>query len=79
MSGWDFQYLSVPLESLVGTVGTDLFLNKEPKSLRTNRMALYLHFLIIWNNDEFSTPAKNSDSVEVGGIVDQTEPLLSFM
>lgn len=42
-------------------------------------MALYLHFLIIWNNNEFSTPAKNSDSVEVGGIVDQTEPLLSFM
>lgn len=42
-------------------------------------MALYLHFLIIWNNNEFSAPAKNSDSVEVGGIVDHTEPLLSFM
>lgn len=42
-------------------------------------MALYLRFLIIWNNNEFSAPAKNSDWVQARGAVDQSESFLSFM
>lgn len=73
------------LGSLLGAVGTNLFLNKEPTaSLPTglglsNVMALYLRFLIIWNNNEFSAPAKNSDWVQARGTVDQSESFLSFM
>lgn len=42
-------------------------------------MALYLYFLIIWNNNEFSAPVKNSDPVEAGSAVDQSESSQSFM
>lgn len=73
------------LGSLLGAVGTNLFLNKEPTASLpsglglSNVMALYLHFLIIWNNNEFSAPAKNSDWVQARGAVDQCESFLSFM
>lgn len=45
----------------------------------SNVMALYLYFLIIWNNNAFSAPAKNSDSLKARGVVDQCERFLSFM
>lgn len=73
------------LGSLLGAVGTNLFLNKEPTASLpsglglSNVMALYLRFLIIWNNNEFSAPAKNSDWVKTHGAVDQSESFLSFM
>ena len=73
------------LGSLLGAVGTNLFLNTEPTAGLpsgpgpSNVMALYLYFLINWNNNEFSAPVKNSDPVEAGSAVDQSESSLSFM
>ena len=73
------------LGSLLGAVGTNLFLNTEQTAGLpsgpgpSNVMALYLYFLINWNNNEFSAPVKNSDPVEAGSAVDQSESSLSFM
>ena len=72
------------LGSLPGAVGTTLFLNKKPTAGLpngpglSNVMALYLYFLIIWNNNEFSAPVKNSDPIEAGSAVDQFESSQSF-
>lgn len=85
VSGWDLKYLSIPLEAFWEQWELILFLNKEPTASLpsglglSNVMALYLCFLIIWNNNEFSAPAKNSDWVEAHGAIDQSESFLSFM
>lgn len=85
MSGVGLSMSECTLGSLLGAVGTNLFLNKEPTAGLpsgpglSNVMVLYLYFLIIWNNNEFSAPVKNSDPVEAGSAVDQSESSLSFM